>query len=47
MGGKTYDEVMNKFSAEENLLSVDDVAGYLEVSKATIYHWCRRDAYPA
>jgi excisionase family DNA binding protein len=45
-GRKSYDEVMNKFSAEENLLSVDDVAGYLEVSKATIYHWCRQGRLP-
>jgi excisionase family DNA binding protein len=45
-GRKSYDEVMNKFSAEEDLLSVDDVAGYLEVSKATIYHWCRQGRLP-
>ena len=45
-GGKSYDEDMNKFSAEEDLLSVDDVAGYLEVSKATIYHWCRQGRLP-
>lgn len=37
---------MKKFSAEEDLLSVDDVAGYLEVSKATIYHWCRQGRLP-
>ena len=37
---------MNKFSAEDDLLSVDDVAGYLEVSKATIYHWCRQGRLP-
>ena len=37
---------MNRFSAEEDLLSVDDVAGYLEVSKATIYHWCRQGRLP-
>jgi excisionase family DNA binding protein len=37
---------MNKFSAEEDLLSVDDVAGHLEVSKATIYHWCRQGRLP-
>ena len=28
------------------MLSVDDVAGYLEVSKATIYHWCRQGRLP-
>lgn len=37
---------MNRFSAEEDLLSVDEVAGYLEVSKATIYHWCRQGRLP-
>jgi len=37
---------MKKFSAEEDLLSVDDVAGYLEVSKATIYNWCRQGRLP-
>jgi excisionase family DNA binding protein len=37
---------MNRFSTEEDLLSVDDVAGYLEVSKATIYHWCRQGRLP-
>ena len=37
---------MNKFSTEEDLLSVDDVAEHLEVSKATIYHWCRQGRLP-
>ncbi len=45
-GQNSYDEVMKRFSAEEDLLSVDDVAGYLEVSKATIYHWCRQGRLP-
>ena len=45
-GQNSYDELMKKFSAEEDLLSVDDVAGYLEVSKATIYHWCRQGRLP-
>ncbi len=45
-GQSSYDELMKKFFAEEDLLSVDDVAGYLEVSKATIYHWCRQGRLP-
>ncbi len=45
-GQNSYDDAVKRFSAEEDLLSVDDVAGYLEVSKATIYHWCRQGRLP-
>lgn len=37
---------MNKLSDEKGLLSVDDVAGYLDVGRVTIYRWCREGRLP-
>lgn len=37
---------MNKLSDEDGLLSVDDVAGYLDVGRVTVYRWCREGRLP-
>jgi excisionase family DNA binding protein len=37
---------MNKLSDGRDLLSVDDVAGYLDVGRVTIYRWCREGRLP-
>ena len=37
---------MNKQSDEKDLLSVDDVAGYLDVGRVTVYRWCREGRLP-
>ena len=37
---------MNGIPTEKDLLSVDDVAGYLGVGRLTIYRWCREGRLP-
>ncbi len=37
---------MDKVSAKKDLLSADDVAGYLGVGPVTVYRWCREGRLP-
>ena len=37
---------MRKASAEKELLSAEDVAGYLGVGEVTVYRWCREGKLP-
>ena len=37
---------MSGFPADKDLLSVDDVAGYLDVGRVTVYRWCREGRLP-
>ncbi len=37
---------MDEGSIKKDLLSVDDVAGYLDVGRVTVYRWCREGRLP-
>lgn len=38
---------MDGFGGNKNLLSVDDVSGYLGVGRTTVWRWCREGRLPA
>lgn len=42
----SYDWMVSEFNIEKDMLSVDDVGGYLGVGRATVYRWCKEGRLP-